>query len=68
MFFMFSELCLSHVFGEKGITSFGFSVAKDQDFLEAKNSTLDVIKTFLEKDTKKIIEYVEDIRVSRKCI
>lgn len=58
-----SDLYLSHVLGDKGLIAFGRSVSRDQAFVEPKKSTLDVIKTLLEKDVKKIIKYVDDIRV-----
>ncbi|XP_042208389.1 DNA-dependent protein kinase catalytic subunit-like [Homarus americanus] len=56
------DLSLSHVLGEKGIIVFGRKVSKDQAFVETKKSTLNVIKILIEKDVKKIVKYVDDIR------
>ncbi|XP_069947778.1 DNA-dependent protein kinase catalytic subunit isoform X2 [Cherax quadricarinatus] len=56
------DLYLSHVLGEKGIITFGRGVASDQTYADAKKCTLDVIKTLIEKDVKKIVKYVDDIR------
>ncbi|XP_063611240.1 DNA-dependent protein kinase catalytic subunit-like [Penaeus indicus] len=56
------DLYISQVLGEKGIITFGRSVSKDQSFVEAKKSTLDVLKTLLDKEAQRINKYVDDIR------